>query len=216
MERLEDLLRQSDFVTLHVPETPQTISMMAARQFQQMKKGSYFLNASRGSVVNIPDLAAALKSGHLAGAAVDVFPQEPNSNDDPFESELQGLSNVLLTPHVGGSTEEAQENIGREVSEALLNYIKRGSTMGAVNFPHVDMTPTEGAHRLLNVHQNTPGVLRDINKIVSDLGANIRAQSLATDSAIGYLLMDMERSDAESAVESIARLKTNIRTRIIF
>jgi len=216
IERLDDLLKVSDFVTLHVPETPQTKNMITSREFKMMKKGAYFLNASRGTVVNIPDLVSHLKSGHIAGAAVDVFPEEPINNDDAFVSELQGIPNVLLTPHIGGSTEEAQENIGREVSDSIATFVKRGSTAGSVNFPHVDMAATEGAHRLLNVHQNTPGVLRDINKIVSDLGANIRAQSLATDPNIGYLLMDMERSDAELAVSSISQLKTNIRTRIIY
>lgn len=216
VDKLEDLLRVSDFITLHVPETTLTKNMIGGREFSKMKKGAYFINASRGTVVNIPDLVSALKSGQVAGSAVDVFPEEPINNDDPFVSELQGIPNVILTPHIGGSTEEAQENIGREVSDSLVNFIKRGSTVGSVNFPHVDMAATDGAHRLLNVHQNTPGVLRDINKIVSDLGANIRAQSLATDPNIGYLLMDMERSDAEGAVTAISQLKTNIRTRVIY
>lgn len=216
VDKLEDVLRVSDFVTLHVPETPQTINLISEKQLQLMKKGAYLLNASRGSVVNIPDLAVALKSRHLAGAAIDVFPQEPINNDDLFSSELQGMQNVILTPHIGGSTEEAQEAIGREVSDSIISFVKRGSTIGAVNFPHVDMPTTYGAHRLLNVHENTPGVLRDINKIVSDLGANIRAQSLSTDNSIGYLLMDMERSDAESAVSKISALKTNIKTRVIY
>jgi len=216
VEKLEELLRVSDFVTLHVPETPQTMNMITARELKKMKKGSYLINASRGTVVNISDLAAELKSGHIAGAAIDVFPVEPINNDEIFNSELQGLPNVILTPHIGGSTVEAQENIGREVSDSLISFVQRGSTAASVNFPHVDMPATNGAHRLLNVHQNTPGVLRDINKIVSDLGANIRAQSLATDPNIGYLLMDMERSDAESAVAAISQLKTNIRTRVIY
>ncbi len=216
VDRLEDLLKISDFVTVHVPETTQTINMFKEKEFMGMKRGAYFLNASRGSVAQISDLAKALKSQHLQGAAVDVFPEEPVNNEDAFVSELQGIPNVILTPHIGGSTEEAQEAIGREVSDSLINFVERGSTHGAVNFPQVDMPTTEGAHRLLNVHQNTPGVLRDINKIVSDLGANIRAQSLSTDQDIGYLLMDMERSDAESAVSLISKLKTNIRTRVIY
>ncbi|MGE3974251.1 MAG: phosphoglycerate dehydrogenase [Bdellovibrionales bacterium] len=216
MESMDELLRSSDFVTIHVPETPQTMGLFSEKEFKKMKKGSHFLNASRGMVVNIPHLAVALKSGHIAGAALDVFPEEPLTNEDIFKSELQGLPNVILTPHIGGSTEEAQEAIGREVSDALATYLKRGSTVGSVNFPKVDMPATEGCHRILNVHQNTPGVLRDINKIVSDLGANIRAQSLSTDSKIGYLLMDMEKSDAEAAAEAIGRLKTSIKTRTLF
>jgi D-3-phosphoglycerate dehydrogenase len=216
MESMDEVLKAADFVTLHVPETPQTMGLFSAREFKKMKKGSHFLNASRGTVVNIPDLAASLKSGQLAGAALDVFPEEPLTNDDVFKSELQELPNVILTPHIGGSTEEAQEAIGREVSDALISYLKRGTTLGSVNFPKVDMPATEGCHRILNVHQNTPGVLRDINKIVSDLGANIRAQSLSTDSKIGYLLMDMEKSDAESAAAAINGLRTSIKTRILF
>ncbi len=216
VERLEDLLKVSDFVSLHVPETSATIGMMGRAQIAQMKKGSYLLNASRGSVVLIPDLAEALKSGHLAGAAVDVFPLEPMSNNESFASELQGLSNVILTPHIGGSTEEAQEAIGREVADSVLNFLRRGSTIGAVNFPHIDMEVQDGAHRILNVHQNVPGVLRDINRIVSDLGANIKAQSLATDSQIGYLLMDMEKSDATAAAQLISKLPTSIKTRSLY
>ncbi len=215
-EVLEDVLRMADFVTLHVPETPETTKLIGKRQLSLMKKGSFLINASRGSVVIIEDLVAALKNGDIAGAALDVFPYEPKGGDEPFKSELQGLPNVILTPHIGGSTEEAQEAIGREVSEALTRFIKVGSTFGTVNFPKVDLPVRQGADRILNIHRNEPGVLRDINKIVSDLGANITAQFLATDSNIGYLVIDMERTQAKLAVEQINKLKTNIRTRILY
>lgn len=216
VERLDELLKVADFVSLHVPETPATIGMFGKTQLAMMKRGAYLLNASRGTVVSIPDLAQSLKSEHLAGAAVDVFPVEPMSNDDSFASELQGIPNVILTPHIGGSTEEAQEAIGREVADSILNFLRRGATIGAVNFPHIDMDVQDGAHRILNVHQNVPGVLRDINRIVSDLGANIKAQSLATDPQIGYLLMDMEKSDAQAAAQLIAKLPTSIKTRSLY
>lgn len=216
VERIEDLLKASDFVSLHVPETSQTIGMFGRPALQSMKKGSFLINASRGSVVLIPDLVEVLKTGHLAGAAIDVFPVEPSNNNESFKSELQGLPNVLLTPHIGGSTEEAQEAIGREVADSVLNFLRRGNTVGAVNFPHIDMEVQDGAHRMLNVHQNVPGVLRDINKIVSDLGANIKAQSLATNSQIGYLLMDMEKTDAQDASKLIAKLPTSIKTRLLY
>lgn len=215
-ETLEDVLRMSDFVTLHVPETPETMKMISKNQLWWMKKGSFLINASRGTVVVIEDLAAAIKEGQIAGAAVDVFPYEPKGAEEPFKSELQGLPNVILTPHIGGSTEEAQEAIGREVSEALTRFIKVGSTFGAVNFPKVDLPVRQGADRILNVHRNEPGVLRDINKIVSDSGANITAQFLATDSNIGYLVIDMEKGHAQIAVDQIAKLKANIRTRILY
>jgi D-3-phosphoglycerate dehydrogenase / 2-oxoglutarate reductase len=216
VDRLEDLLHISDFVSLHVPETSQTIGMFSKTQFKAMKAGSYLINASRGTVVIIPDLVETLKSGHLAGAAIDVFPIEPSNNKETFKSELQGISNVLLTPHIGGSTEEAQEAIGREVADSIAGYVRKGATTGSVNFPQLDMEVKDGAHRVLNVHQNVPGVLRDINKIVSDLGANIKAQSLATDAQIGYLIMDMEKTDAKDASEHIARLSTSIKTRLLY
>ncbi|HZU84039.1 MAG TPA: phosphoglycerate dehydrogenase, partial [Polyangiaceae bacterium] len=169
---LDELLAQSDFVTLHVPETPQTKNMIGARELAVMRAGGYLLNASRGTVVDIGALAAALRDGHLAGAAIDVFPEEPESNSDGFATPLRGLPNVVLTPHIGGSTAEAQEAIGREVGSALVRFVNSGVTTAAVNFPHVDLPQTPGKHRILNVHRNVPGVLRDINRIVSDKGAN--------------------------------------------
>jgi D-3-phosphoglycerate dehydrogenase len=214
---LEELLKQSDFVSLHVPDTTQTKNMMAAAQIRQMKKGSHLINASRGSVVTIADLAAALRDQHLAGAAVDVFPMEPASNKEKFTSELQGLPNVILTPHIGGSTLEAQESIGNEVSQSFLNFLRSGSTRGAVNFPNVDLPVLhKNSHRIVNVHRNVPGVLREINGIVSEVGANIEAQSLSTDQNIGYLVMDMAKGEAKTVAGRIAKLETSIKTRVLF
>jgi D-3-phosphoglycerate dehydrogenase len=215
-DTLAELLSTADFVTLHVPETPQTKNMIGADELAQMKKGSYLLNASRGTVVVIPALAEALKRGHLAGAAVDVYPEEPETNSDGFKSELQGLPNVILTPHIGGSTVEAQAAIGREVATSLLKFVNQGTTTGSVNFPQVELPPTRGTHRVINVHRNVPGVLRDVNKIVSDLNANIHAQMLATDSEIGTLIMDLDHDVAEAVCSGIAALGTNLRTRILY
>jgi D-3-phosphoglycerate dehydrogenase len=213
---LNELLRDSDFITLHVPQTPQTVKMMGPDQFQMMKKGSYLINASRGTVINIPALADALKSGHLAGAAIDVFPEEPEGNSTSFATELQGLSNVILTPHIGGATEEAQANIGTEVPAALIRFVNSGSTAGAFNFPPVDMVPNQESHRILNVHKNVPGVLREINRIVAELGANVQAQSLATDSEIGYLILDTDKALSQEVKNAIETLKTSIKTRILY
>jgi D-3-phosphoglycerate dehydrogenase len=190
--------------------------MIGAAELGRMRKGSYLLNASRGTVVVIPALAEALKSGQLAGAAIDVYPEEPEGNVDVFESALQGLPNVILTPHIGGSTSEAQASIGREVSTALTRFVNTGATTGAVNFPTVEVAQVRGSHRILNVHRNVPGVLRDINKIVSDLSANIQSQVLATDPNIGYLIMDIDKDVSNDVYRAIAALDTNIRTRILY
>ena len=216
VKTLEDLLGEADFVTLHVPETPQTRGMIGAQQLGQMKKGANLLNASRGTVVDIPALAEALKSGHVGGAAIDVYPEEPETNSDGFKTPLQGLGNVIMTPHIGGSTAEAQEAIGREVATALIKFVNIGITTGAVNFPHVELPMTPGKHRILNVHRNVPGVLRDINRIVSDKGANIAAQVLATDPDIGYLIMDLDQDVSNDVKDAVAALQTNVRTRILY
>jgi D-3-phosphoglycerate dehydrogenase len=215
-QSLDELLAQSDFVTLHVPETPQTRGMMGARELGAMRAGSYLLNASRGTVVDIAALADALKSGHLGGSAIDVFPEEPETNSDGFATPLRGLGNVIMTPHIGGSTAEAQEAIGREVGSALVKFVNAGVTTGAVNFPQVDAQPTPGKHRILNVHRNVPGVLRDINHIVSDKGANIAAQVLATDPDIGYLVMDLDQDVSHDVKNAVAALPTSIKTRILY
>lgn len=213
-ESLAALLSEADFVSLHVPETNATKNMIQEAEIALMKPGSFLINASRGTVVHIPALAKALKSGHLGGAAVDVFPKEPQNNDEQFSSELQELPNVILTPHIGGSTEEAQEAIGHEVAESLVRVLAQGSTTGAVNFPNVDCPPIDG-RRLVNVHRNVPGVLGEINGLVSKAGANIRAQYLSTDSRIGYLVMDLERADVDALAQAVARLPTSIRTRVV-
>jgi D-3-phosphoglycerate dehydrogenase len=213
---LDDLLAQSDFVTMHVPETPQTRGMIGARELATMTSGAYLLNASRGTVVDIPALAESLRTGHLSGAAIDVFPEEPERNSDGFVSPLQGLSNVVMTPHIGGSTAEAQEAIGREVATALIRFVNAGVTNGAVNFPSIDAAPTPGKHRILNVHKNVPGVLRDINRIVSEKGANIASQILATDPEIGYLVMDLDQDVSRDVKDAVAALTTSIKTRILY
>jgi D-3-phosphoglycerate dehydrogenase / 2-oxoglutarate reductase len=212
---LEELLSAADFVTLHVPATTQTDRMMSAERIAQMKKGAALINASRGTVVDIPALAAALRSGYLSGAAVDVYPQEPETNSEAFRTELQGLSNVILTPHIGGSTEEAQEAIGREVATSLVKFVRAGATTASVNFPQVEMPLVPGTHRILNVHRNVPGVLRDINQIVSDLDANIHAQLLSTDPSIGYLIMDLDQDVSDAVARGIAALETDIKTRVV-
>ncbi len=212
---LDALLEAADFVTLHVPETPATKNMIGAPELARMKKGSYLMNASRGTVVDIPALAHAVKSGHLAGAAIDVFPEEPETNSDGFKTELRGLANVILTPHIGGSTVEAQEAIGREVATALSKYLDGGSTVGSVNYPPVELPRATRTTRVLNIHKNVPGVLRDVNRIVSDANANIRAQILATDADVGYLLMDFDESVSPTVADQIGALPTSIRTRIL-
>ena len=213
--KLDELLQQSDFVTLHVPETPHTKEMMGSRQFKKMKKGSFLLNLSRGTVVCIDDLVEAIKEKHIAGAALDVFPIEPASNKDKFKSPLQNLPNVILTPHIGGSTEEAQLSIGAEVAESFLKFIRAGTTAGAVNFPHVELPIAPGSHRILNVHRNEPGVLAEINSLVSKYGANILGQQLATESKIGYMVMDVENTGGKKLADEIGKLDRSIRTRVV-
>jgi D-3-phosphoglycerate dehydrogenase len=213
---LDDLLAESDYITLHVPETLQTRGMISTREVALMKRGACLLNASRGTVVDIDALAAGVKSGHLGGAAIDVFPEEPETNSDGFVTSLQKLPNVVMTPHIGGSTAEAQEAIGREVGAALVKFVNAGVTAGAVNFPNVDSVLTPGKHRILNVHKNVPGVLRDINHIVSDKGANIAAQVLATDANIGYLVMDIDQDVSLDVKNAIGALGASLRTRILY
>lgn len=213
---LDAVLARADFVTLHVPETPLTRSLIGERELARMKPGACLLNLSRGSVVELGALARALRSGHLAGAAADVFPAEPDGNVDDFATELRGIPNVILTPHVGGSTEEAQEAIGREVATALVKFVNTGTTTGAVNFPIVEPPPLRDRHRLLNVHRNVPGVLSRINRIVSDAQANIESQILATTPAIGYLVMDLNREVSREVRLQTAALDTSIRTRVLY
>jgi D-3-phosphoglycerate dehydrogenase len=213
---LKELLAGSDFVTLHVPATEQTRKMIGPEQLGQMRKGARLLNLSRGNVVDIPALADALRSGQLSGAAVDVFPSEPQSNQEKFESPIQGLPNVILTPHVGGSTEEAQAAIGKEVAVTLLKFLNTGSTLQAVNFPKVEPPILKGRHRILNIHRNVPGVLSSINTIISELHANVESQILDTNADVGYLVMDLDRDVSEEVRARVSALDTNIRTRILY
>lgn len=213
---LGELLGAVDFATLHVPATDRTKNMIGAAEIAKMRRGSYLLNLSRGGVVDIPALAAALREGHLAGAAIDVFPVEPKSNDEPFSSPLRGVSNVILTPHVGGSTEEAQQAIGREVAALLLKYLNTGGTSLAVNFPELEPPALLGRHRILNIHRNVPGVLSQINTIISNLNANVESQILATDANVGYLVMDLDRDVSDEVRRQVSALETNIRTRILY
>jgi len=213
---LDQLLAESDFVTLHVPETPLTKKMIGEAEIAKMKDGAYLLNLSRGTVVDVDALARAIKSKKLGGAGLDVYPDEPESNSDDFTSVVRGLPNVVLTPHIGGSTLEAQEAIGREVANVLTKMTNAGATAGAVNFPQVDLQPMPGAHRVLNIHKNVPGVLRDINKLVSDRNANVLGQLLATDANIGYLVMDLDKEVANDVRHAIAALDTSIKTRILY
>jgi D-3-phosphoglycerate dehydrogenase len=213
---LEELFSESDFVTIHVPATRETHEMIGATEISQMKRGSYLINAARGTVVQIPALVAALKNGQLSGAAIDVFPEEPESNVDTFKSDLQNLPNVILTPHIGGSTGEAQASIGREVATSVLRFAFTGATVGAVNFPQIEMPRDKDTVRILNVHRNVPGVLRDVNRIVSEHSANIHSQMLSTDADIGYLIMDLDHEVSEEVYTGIAGLETSIRTRRVY
>jgi D-3-phosphoglycerate dehydrogenase / 2-oxoglutarate reductase len=216
VDSLEALLRTSDFVTLHVPETPQTRNLIGAGEIAKMKEGSYLLNLSRGTVVDLAALAAGIKEGRIKGAALDVYPEEPESNSDDFVNVMRGLPNVVLTPHIGGSTLEAQESIGREVANVLTRFTNIGATTGAVNFPQIDLPPVAKSHRILNVHRNVPGVLRDVTKLVSDRNANVVAQVLATDPDIGYLVMDLDKEVAGDVKKAISELSTCIKTRILY
>lgn len=213
---LDELLDVSDFLSLHVPETPRTLGMIGAAQLARMRKGSYLLNLSRGTVVDVAALRAALAEGHLGGAALDVFPAEPAPTVAEFDVGFSDLPNVILTPHVGGNTEEAQRSIGLEVAHALGEFIDRGSTEGAVNFPQMNPPSMPDTHRILNIHQNVPGVLAAVNNIVSEVGANIEAQQLATTRDIGYLVMDVNREVSDEVHTRISALPMNVRTRILY
>ncbi len=216
VDSLRDLLGESDVVTLHVPDTPNTRNMIDATLLGYMKRNAVLINASRGKVVDIGALAAALEARQILGAAIDVFPEEPRSNDDPFESPLCAFDNVILTPHIGGSTVEAQENIGREVSERLTFWSDNGSSIGSVNFPEVGLPSHPGKHRLLHIHRNVPGVLSSINQVFSDNGLNISAQYLQTNAEIGYVVVDTDVEHSERALEGIRKVEGTIRTRVLF
>lgn len=213
---LEVVLAESDFVTLHVPDTPRTRGMIGAAQLERMRRGSYLLNLSRGSVVDVEALRNALRSEHLAGAALDVFPSEPAPTNTPFDVGFADFPNVILTPHIGGNTEEAQRNIGIEVAHSFIAFIDRGSTEGAVNFPNVNLPAIPDTHRILNIHRNVPGALAEVNRIVSEVGANIEAQQLATTREIGYLVMDVNKALSDEVHQRISALPMSVRTRILY
>jgi D-3-phosphoglycerate dehydrogenase len=213
LSTLEEVLSTSDFVTIHVPETDLTRNMIGETEIKTMKPGSYLINASRGNVIDIPALEAAVKSKHLAGCAIDVFPEEPENNIPNYPSPLKGVENVILTPHIGGATEEAQVNIGREVASTLIRFMTTGSTLHAVNFPQVDVPLDRQNKRLTNVHKNVVGVLKDVNRILSDHGANIQTQSLHTDRELGYLIVDLNQPITNELIDSIQKLTASVRTR---
>jgi D-3-phosphoglycerate dehydrogenase len=217
-DSLHDLLRQSDVVSLHVPETPATHGMIGRAEIAAMKKGAYLINNSRGTVVDLDALAEALRSGHLRGAAVDVFPVEPASNKERFVTPLQGLDNVILTPHVGGSTEEAQDRIGGEVARKLIDYSDVGSTLGAVNFPQVQLPARPTGTRFIHVHRNVPGVLRQVNDAVSRHGINILAQYLQTDPEVGYVVLetDVVGGEGEGLLADLRAVDGTIRVRVLY
>ncbi len=216
---LDALLEMADVVTLHVPETPQTFKMIGAAQLARMKPGAALINAARGTVVDVAALIQALESKHLAGAAIDVFPEEPKANEDEFISPLRRFDNVLLTPHVGGSTEEAQQNIGLEVAGKLLKYSNNGSTLGSVNFPEVSLPEHPGKHRLLHIHRNQPGVLSAINAVFSEQHINIASQYLQTNPRIGYVVIDVDgdaRAETLQLKKRLDEVPGTIRTRVLY
>ena len=214
---LTGLLSVSDVVSLHVPDTPFTQGMIGAAEIAAMKPGAYLINNSRGSVVDLDALADALRRGHLAGAAIDVFPHEPKSASDAFVTPLQGLPNVILTPHIGGSTEEAQERIGEEVARKLLGFLQNGSTGGAVNFPRIEQPRLAGHSRYLHVHHNVPGVLGRLNTVFSTRNLNVAAQSLQTDGELGYVMVDAEGPPAgcSEVLGALCAIEGTIRARVL-
>ncbi|MEJ8854308.1 phosphoglycerate dehydrogenase [Variovorax robiniae] len=213
---LHELLGQSDVVTLHVPELPSTKWMIGAAEIAAMKPASVLINAARGSVVVIEALAEAIKAKKLRGAAIDVFPVEPGSNNEEFQSPLRGLDNVILTPHVGGSTMEAQANIGLEVAEKLVKYSDNGTSTSSVNFPEVALPAHPGKHRLLHIHANVPGVLSAINQVFADNQINIASQYLQTNEKVGYVVIDIDAESSDLALEKLAKVPGTIRSRVLF
>jgi|TARA_B110000908_G_scaffold98828_1_gene116750 D-3-phosphoglycerate dehydrogenase len=213
---LNGLLAKSDIISLHVPETGSTRNMIGEQELTQIKPGAILINASRGTVIDIDALAAALESGRLSGAAIDVFPVEPRSNDDEFLSPLRKFDNVFLTPHIGGSTMEAQENIGLEVAEKMARYSDNGTSTSSVNFPEVALPAHTDMHRLLHTHRNTPGVMSAINKVFAENNINIRAQYLQTTQDIGYVVIDIDAEYSELALEKLSAIEGTIRCRVLF
>ncbi len=215
-ESFHKLLASSDVVTFHVPETLQTQNMMDQTAFEQLKEGAILVNASRGTVVDIDALANGLASGKVNGAAIDVFPTEPKSNQEEFVSKLREFDNTILTPHIGGSTKEAQVNIGIEVSEKLVKYSNNGTTLSSVNFPEVGLPELMGKHRICHIHHNEPGILAKINDVFSDTGVNISSQYLQTNANVGYVVTDIDQISSKDAFEGLRQIKGTIKSRILY
>ena len=213
---LEELLSSCDVVSLHVPELPSTKNLMNAERIAQLKQGAILINAARGTVVDIDALVQALKDGKIHGAAIDVFPIEPASINEEFVSPLREFDNVILTPHIGGSTAEAQENIGFEVAGKFVKYSDNGSTLSSVNFPEVSLPEHEGTKRLLHIHENRPGILNKLNQIFVEANLNIAAQYLQTDPKIGYVVVDVEKNDASPLLKKLKEIDGTIRARVLY
>lgn len=213
---MKEVVSEADIISIHVPETSLTKNMISADMLKHFKKGSIFINYARGNVVDLNALAEAIQLGNIAGAAVDVFPVEPQKNGDIFETPLQGLPNVLLTPHIGGSTEEAQQNIGDDVSSKLLNYLERGITLGSHTVPPLSLPPIEGTHRILHIHKNVPGVLSEINTELSKHNINILGQYLTTNPEIGYVVFDVDKKLSSEAFQLLKGVKETIKVRKLY
>jgi D-3-phosphoglycerate dehydrogenase len=213
---LEELLQLADVISLHVDGRKENTNLIGKREFDMMKQGVIFMNLARGHVVEIPALAEAIRSGKVAGAAIDVFPKEPKTNDEEFVSELRGLPNVLLSPHIGGSTEEAQENIGHFVPSKLLQYINNGSTYGSVNFPEVQLPQLHRSHRLLHIHHNVPGILAKLNALFAQNNINITGQYLKTNEDIGYVIVDIAKNYPEEFIKELRAIEGTIRFRMLY
>lgn len=215
-KNLKELITQSDIVSLHVPETPQTKNLINKTNLKYFKKGALLINYARGEVVDLDALSKSLQDGSIGGAAIDVFPWEPEKNGDKFTTPLQGMSNVILTPHIGGSTEEAQQNIGDDVSAKLYNYLEKGITNGSVTIPAIGLPPVEGAHRILHIHNNVPGVLSAINTELSKHHINIVGQYLKTNEDIGYVVLDVDKKLSQQALELLKEVKETIKVRKLY
>jgi len=213
---IKEIVSSSDIISLHVPETNQTKNLINKSVIKQFKAGSILVNYARGEVVDLDALAEAIKEKHIAGAAIDVFPVEPEKNGDAFNTPLQGLSNVLLTPHIGGSTEEAQENIGEDVSIKLYQYLERGVSNGSHTIPSLSLPPVDGAHRILHIHKNVPGVLGAINTLLSKNKINIVGQYLKTNDEIGYVVLDVDSKLSKQAMTLLKEVKATVRVRMLY
>jgi len=213
---IKEIVSSSDIISLHVPETNQTKNLINKAVIKQFKAGSILVNYARGEVVELDALAEAIKEKHIAGAAIDVFPVEPEKNGDAFNTPLQGLSNVLLTPHIGGSTEEAQENIGEDVSIKLYQYLERGVSNGSHTIPSLSLPPVDGAHRILHIHKNVPGVLGAINTLLSKNKINIVGQYLKTNDEIGYVVLDVDSKLSKQAMTLLKEVKATVRVRMLY